>query len=434
MNMDVMGVREVSPGYEFVAENPAVPVGYKQTEVGVIPEDWDLQRLGELAKFRTGPFGSSLHKSDYVTGGIPVINPMHIVDGQLFPSSNMSVREETAGRLSEFRLQEGDIVLGRRGDMGRCAVVRKQHSGWLCGTGSMIVRPGSEADPHFLQRILSSQEIIALIENSSVGSTMINLNQSTLIGLPVKLPSKSEQLAIATALSDVDALLEELDRLIAKKRDIKQAAMQQLLTGETRLPGFEGEWETRTLSSISDIRSGGTPSTSDSRLWNGGIPWCTPTDITSLKRKYLFKTERTISQQGLKSSSAELIPPGSTIMTSRATIGECAINRVPMATNQGFKNLVPTEVDSEFLYYIMITQKDRLISLCTGSTFLEIGKKQLDGYELFIPSSVEEQAAISSIISDIDTEIHALEQRRSKTAELKQGMMQELLTGRTRLV
>lgn len=121
-------------------------------------------------------------------------------------------------------------------------------------------------------------------------------------------------------------------------------------------------------------------------------------------------------------------------MTSRATIGECAINRVPMATNQGFKNLIPTAVDNEFLYYMMTMQKDRLISLCTGSTFLEIGKKQLDGYELFIPSSMEEQAAISLIVSDMDTEIHALEQRRSKTAELKQGMMQELLTGRIRLV
>jgi len=320
------------------------------------------------------------------------------------------------------------VILGRSGaSFGQAYFVAGPY--WPHNT-ALYVTCFNDNDPKFVYYYLYHLDF----SRHNSGGAQQSLNRNFIAPIKVIVPSVDEQRDIATALSDVDALLEELDRLIAKKRDIKQASMQQLLTGKTRLSGFEGEWETRTLSSISDIRSGGTPSTSDSRLWNGGISWCTPTDITSLNSKYLLKTERTISQQGLKSSSAELIPAGSTIMTSRATIGECAINRTPMATNQGFKNLIPTEVDSEFLYYIMTMQKDRLISLCTGSTFLEIGKKQLDGYELFIPSSMEEQAAISSIISDMDTEIQALEQRRSKTAELKQGMMQELLTGRTRLV
>ncbi|WP_170179934.1 restriction endonuclease subunit S [Prosthecochloris vibrioformis] len=145
-------------------------------------------------------------------------------------------------------------------------------------------------------------------------------------------------------------------------------------------------------------------------------------------------TERTISDVGLRASSAEVIPPNSIIMTSRATIGECAINTVPMTTNQGFKNLVPTKADPEFLYYLMTMQKERLKQLCGGSTFLEIGKKQLQRFEVVCPVEVDEQTAIATVLSDMDAEITTLEQRRKKTRDIKQAMMQELLTGKTRLL
>jgi len=122
-------------------------------------------------------------------------------------------------------------------------------------------------------------------------------------------------------------------------------------------------------------------------------------------------------------------------MTSRATIGECAINTVPMTTNQGFKNLIPhNDVDTEFLYYLMTMQTDRLIQLCGGSTFLEIGKKQLSSFEVMLPCDADEQTAIANILSDMDAEIEALEAKLAKARQVKQGMMQELLTGRIRLV
>jgi type I restriction enzyme S subunit len=122
-------------------------------------------------------------------------------------------------------------------------------------------------------------------------------------------------------------------------------------------------------------------------------------------------------------------------MTSRATIGECAINTIPMTTNQGFKNFVPFEsVDAEFLYYLLTIQKAGFISLCGGSTFLEIGKTQLRGYGIRVPADKAEQSDIAAVLSDMDAELTALEARRDKTRALKQGMMQELLTGRTRLV
>jgi type I restriction enzyme S subunit len=230
--------------------------------------------------------------------------------------------------------------------------------------------------------------------------------------------------------------LSALDKLIAKKRDLKQAAMQQLLTGQTRLPGFSGEWQVKRLSELANIRSGGTPSTQIPRFWDGEIPWCTPTDITALDgHKHLTETSRTISHDGLQSSSAEMIPANSIVMTSRATIGECAINRVAVSTNQGFKNFIPFEATAvEFLYYLLLTQKQGFIKLCAGSTFLEVGKGQLAGYEVRLPKTKGEQTAIAAVLSDMDAELTALEARRDKTRALKQGMMQELLTGRIRLV
>jgi len=166
------GECEVSGGAE-------IPKGYKLTEVGVIPEDWQVSKLGAHTTFKTGPFGSALHQSDYVDGGVPVINPMQIVDGRIQATTSMAITEQAARKLSEFRPSEGNIVIGRRGEMGRCAFVRSEEEGWLCGTGSMIIRTGPSLDARFIQRVLSSPPIIAEIENASVGSTMINLNQGT---------------------------------------------------------------------------------------------------------------------------------------------------------------------------------------------------------------------------------------------------------------
>ena len=305
------------------------------------------------------------------------------------------------------------------------------------GQRMMLYRPApAKTASNYLLFALMSEPVRANLLRKIGGSTVGHAKVDDIRFLQLPHPPLPEQRAIAAALSDVDGLLGALDRLIAKKRDLKQAAMQQLLTGQTRLPGFKGEWVVKRLDELADIRSGGTPSTSVAHFWDGNIPWCTPTDITALSgHKYFGDTNRMITPLGLKASSAEMIPAHSIVMTSRATIGECAINRVPVSTNQGFKNFMPFETtDVEFLYYLLLTQKSGFINLCGGSTFLEIGKTQLVAYQVQLPGTKAEQTAIASVLSEMDAELATLEQRREKTRALKQGMMQELLTGRTRLV
>jgi len=407
--------------------------GYKLTEVGVIPEDWERHPISEIAQVdpENLPASTDPNYSFYY------ISLEQVDAGQLLSSSQEVFR--TAPSRARRVLRHNDVLMSTvRPNLKAHLHFRSQVPNAICSTGFAVLRvkPG-KANPAYIFAHLFAYAVNRQIEKTLAGSNYPAINSSDVRGLVIPCPpTETEQCTIAAALSDVDALLDGLDRLIAKKRNLKRAAMQQILSGQTRLPGFHGKWEVKRLREAGNIRSGGTPSTTQPQFWDGDVPWCTPTDITGLlRRKYLIETARTITAAGLKASSAEIIPPRSLIMTSRATIGECAINLVALTTNQGFKNIVPfPEIDVEFLYYLMTTQKAGLISLCGGSTFLEIGKKQLGAYEITLPKDRGEQTAIAAVLSDMDAELAALEARRDKTRLLKQAMMQELLTGRTRLV
>jgi type I restriction enzyme S subunit len=257
---------------------------------------------------------------------------------------------------------------------------------------------------------------------------------SVFSSIEVFVPPLKEQKAIAEALSDVDALIDSLEALLTKKRNIETGVMQELLTGRTRLPGFSGEWQAKRLGNVAELVSGGTPSTTVAAYWGGSIPWCTPTDITATKGITITNTAQNISAEGVKSSSATILPVGSILLCTRATIGEARITTVPITTNQGFKSLVVNaEVNNVFLYFLMTTMKNKLRERSSGSTFLEISKNELASFELNIPEQAE-QEAIAAVLSDLNDEIEKLEKRLAKTRDLKQGMAQELLTGRTRLV
>jgi type I restriction enzyme S subunit len=412
-----------------------VKSGYKQTEVGVIPEEWEVKPLKRISPSQS--VGLVINPSTYFdkAGTVPLLVGSNVSENGIDSTASNRISKESNEKLSASRLAAGDLVMVRVGEPGVTAVVPAELDGCNCAS-MMVVRQHPSFDSHWLCCMMNSRHGRQQVENVQYGTAQKQFNISDAVDFQYPVPSLPEQRAIAAALSDVDGLLGGLDRLIAKKRDIKQAAMQQLLTGQTRLPGWDGEWEVKRLDLLADIRSGGTPSTGERSFWDGDIPWCTPTDITALNgRKYLGETARMITQLGLRASSAEMIPANSVVMTSRATIGECAINTVPVSTNQGFKNFVPFETtDLDFLYYLLGTQKQRFISLCGGSTFLEIGKTQLVAYQVRLPATKAEQTAIASVLTEMDAELAALEQRREKTRALKQAMMQELLTGRTRLV
>jgi len=257
------------------------------------------------------------------------------------------------------------------------------------------------------------------------------ITMDTLFDMTVKLPTLSEQRAIVKALSDVDELIDSLEALIAKKRDMKQGAMQQLLTGKTRLPGFDGEWEVKTLGdTMEKLVGGGTPSRSISTYWGGSIPWATVKDFATFTP---YATQESITDHGLNNSSTNLIPKDTLITSTRMALGKTVIYSIPIAINQDLKAVfLKKEYFARYVYYWFEWNRKKIEMLGGGSTVKGISIEQLRTLS-FQHFSLEEQHAIASILSDMDAEIEALEKRKAKTIYIKQGMMQELLTGKTRL-
>lgn len=201
---------------------------------------------------------------------------------------------------------------------------------------------------------------------------------------------------------------------------------------QTEIGVIPEDWEIKCLPSFGDVVSGGTPSTSVSEYWDGDIAWCTPSDITRTKGTTIAKTERYITVKGLANSAAALLPPGCVLLCTRATIGDSKINSVAMATNQGFKNIIPKNCNITFLFYLLQTKKQEMLEKAIGSTFLEISKNALCSIPLQYPP-VPEQQRIAEALSDMDELIASLEKLIAKKKAIKQGAMQELLTGKRRL-
>jgi type I restriction enzyme S subunit len=243
----------------------------------------------------------------------------------------------------------------------------------------------------------------------------------------VIVPPLKEQQAIAQALSDMDALLSGLDDLIAKKRDIKQATMQQLLTGKTRLPGFTGEWEVKRLGDVADIRMGRTPPRLNTAFWGDGFVWLSIGDLHS---KVVSTSKEQITS--LATSSMEIIPKGTLLMSFKLSIGRLCFAGCDLFTNEAICSFNNVSADCEYLYYAL-GQVDFSLYGKQAVKGFTLNKDSLRSVMVIVPP-LKEQQAIATVLSDIDAELEALEQRREKTRELKQAMMQELLTGRTRLV
>jgi len=413
--------------------------GFKKTDIGLIPEDWEVVKVDSvISEISMGPFGSNIKVSNFVSKGIPVLTGKNVSSERLIDDFDRFVTPKKAKSLNKAVASQGDIVVTHRGTIGQISYIpdNSEFEEYVISQSQFRVRFKDHlVIPEWpVLYFLSERGSKKLLEGKGhTGVPAIAQATTTFRNLSIPLPTLAEQQTIASALSDMDELIRSIDGLIQKKQSIKKGTMQQLLTGKKRLPGFDGKWEMKQLGDVCQIISGGTPSTRNSEYWDGDIKWCTPTDITSNNGKYFSKTSRKITKQGLNNSSATLLPKGTLLLCSRATVGEVKIATIEISTNQGFKSLICSEtVDNEFLYYLIRLEKQKFIDKAFGSTFLEISKKNTSEIEFDFPP-IEEQKASAQILSDMDRELQTLRQKREKYVQIKQGMMQQLLTGRIRI-
>ena len=264
------------------------------------------------------------------------------------------------------------------------------------------------------------------------GGIVTRLYNNNLRNSLIPVPPRPEQEKIAEALSDVDGLLAAMTKLIEKKRAIKQGAMQQLLTGKKRLAGFTGKWVEKRLGECSTMFAGGTPSSNVDGCYGGAIPWASISDI-SIAGKYIEATSETLTEEGLNNSSAKWYPQNTLLFAMYASIGKCCIARKRMTSSQAILGIYNfRDVDIEFLYYLLTFRNGELLTMGQTGTQANLSKSIVEDVIIDAPT-LAEQKAIASVLSDMDAEVAALEAKRAKYERIKQGMMQELLTGKTRL-
>jgi type I restriction enzyme, S subunit len=426
----------------FILNFPLIPPGYKQTEVGVIPEDWDVKSVHDLATIKTGPFGTLLKASEYSEGdGVPLISVGEIRAGFLkITDQTPRVPEGVIRRLPQYVLKKGDIVFGRKGGVDRSALIRQQQAGWFLGSDGISVRPSKDCYGEYLVLQFQSARVKGWLIQNAIGTTMPSLNQEILRNVVVPLPpTKAEQEAIAEALSDADALIEALEQLIAKKREIKQGAMQELLRPK------DGCQPVR-LSDIADPNqrwsfTGGPfgSNLKSSDYTDEGVRIIQLQNIGDgeFKNDYEVYTSSRKADELLSCN----IYPGEIILSkmgdpvARACIIPAYHERYLMCSD-GIRLAIDQKKFNTYFVHTLINAPDfrtKAANAGTGSTRKRIGLTELRNLELLCPP-LPEQTAIAAILSDMDAEIVALEAKLAKARQLKQGMMQELLTGRIRLV
>ncbi|TVU53301.1 MAG: restriction endonuclease subunit S [Arthrospira sp. PLM2.Bin9] len=437
---------------ELAGNNNQVSPGYKQTEVGVIPEDWEVKQLGDIVEKILGGGTPSRSNASFWNGDIPWVTVKDFATFNPYLAQEYITKNGLVKSSSNL-ISKGTLIICTRMNLGKIMsynvdVAINQD------LKALFITPN--ISNLYLNYFLQCNS--TYIENLGSGSTVKGILLKDLRRVPFYYPPLPEQKAIASVLSDVDELISSLDKLIAKKRHIKTATMQQLLTGKTRLPGFgEGmgyqksakgmgyqksaiglipeDWEVRELGSLATIQRGASPRPIDSPIWydsKSTVGWVRISDITNSDGKFLKITQDYLSKQGIAQS--RYLPIGSLIMSICATVGIPVMTIMESCIHDGFvgfSNL--QDVDQEFLYYKLKELETYFKSKGQTGSQSNLNSDLVRACIIPLPP-LPEQKAIASVLSDMDKEIAALEKRRAKTQGIKQGMMQELLTGRTRLI
>jgi len=419
-----MEVRE--PSAKYLARP-----GYKQTKVGVIPQDWECRRLEEIASVSAGGTPSR-QVSEYWNGDIPWVTTSEI-DFKSIQATAESISHLGLINSAAKLLRPETLLMALYGQGKTRGKVATLGMSAATNQACAAIVVDSEVSHRFVfYWLASSYEYIRGLSNFG---NQENLNGQIVRSIAIPLPpTRKEQQAIADALGDADALIESLEHLLAKQRLLRQATMQALLTGERRLPGFEGAWRDYSLGDLATIQRGASPRPIDSPIWfdrDSAVGWVRISDVPRVGM-YLTETTQRLSEQGIQRSRP--VPAGSLIMSICATVGLPVITKIDTCIHDGFVVFESLRVDQMYLYYVLKSLEDTWRQHGQTGSQMNLNTGIINTATITVPTTQAEQTAIATVLSDLDAEIAALEARIAKARLVKQGMMQELLTGRIRLV
>jgi type I restriction enzyme S subunit len=411
-----------------------MPQGYKQTELGIIPEDWEIMTFDELGTFSKG---SGVSRAESNTGNIPCIRygELYTHHNDYIKAYNSYVSKTVASKAK--LLQYGDVLFAASGEtkeeIGKSAAFVNSCEAYAGGDIIILSTNSKLCDAKYIGYASNAPYVTKQKATKGQGDAVVHITSEAIKTISINIPPIAEQRAIAEALSDVDGLIAALDNKIAKKRHLKQGAMQQLLTGKKRLPGFTDEWVSVQLKEICSFQNGYTPSKTVRHFWeNGTVPWFRMEDIRTNGR-ILNHAIQHVTNAAVK---GDLFPAGSIIMSTTATIGEHALLIVDSLANQQFTNLIirkslDKQVDTMWFYHYCYILGEWCRNNINDGGLAAVNMDDFSNVHITLPPILEQQA-IATILSDMDKEIADLEAQRDKYRLLKSGMMQKLLTGQIR--
>lgn len=403
----------------------------KQTEIGIIPEEWKLKKLGNIAFItKLAGFEYSKYFNSYKTGGeIIVVRGTNITNNKLDLSDTKYIPKTTSDFLHRSKLSKGDLVFAYVGTIGPIYLINEDDRFHLGPNTAKIKIEDKEVNTDYILNYFLSEYIRKEIEDRISVGAQPSLSMTKIRDFSIPIPTLPEQEAIANALSDADVWIESLQRLIAKKRLIKQGAMQELLVPNE-------DWEIKKLGKVIDVYRGGSPRPIQNFMTDKleGINWIKIGD-TSSSGKYIVSANEKILPEG--ENYSRRVYPGDFLLSNSMSFGRPYILKIDGCIHDGWLVLqnYSSSFNTEFLYYLLTSKYiiDQYKSKAAGSSVLNLNKELVSTVELIIPS-LTEQTRIATILSDMDTELETLESQLAKARQIKQGMMQELLTGRTRLI
>lgn len=400
---------------------------FKRDDGTVFP-DWSSSEIGNVADTCSGGTPST-SVSEYWDGPIQWLTPTEI-NSKYVHNSKRTITSAGIASSSAKLLPIGALLLTTRATIGACSI--NNFDGDVStnqGFQSLICK-SSLFNEYAYYAITRDKFQKELIKHSS-GSTFLEISSKNLKKLPIPIPCLEEQQKIASFFSTLDQKIELNERKLEVLKNFKKGVMQKIFSRKIRFKKDDGtdfpDWTVSELGNIAEIRGGGTPSTSNSDYWDGNIQWLTPTEIDS---KYVHESNRKITESGLANSSAKLLPIGTILLTTRATLGACSINNFngSVCTNQGFQSLVCKPIVlNEYVYYAITFDEfqKKITKHASGSTFLEISAKNLK--KLTIPTpSLEEQRKIADFLSTLDLQIDIKKKTVSAMLDLKRGFMQQM--------
>ena len=384
-----------------------------------------MTQLKTIADIQTGPFGSQLHKEDYVETGTPIVTVEHL-GNRVFTEQNLPrVSDSDKARLIKYTLSTGDIVFSRVGSVDRCSYVDKSHDGWMFSGRCLRVRPTELVDSLYLYYYFCLEETKQFVRNIAVGATMPSINTKLLGEVEIALPDLNNQKRIAAVLSSLDDKIENNQKLNDNLEQQAQSYFQELFVDNA-----DPEWTTGTISDLGTVVGGSTPSKAKPEYYTeSGIAWITPKDLSNNKSKFVSHGENDITELGLRNSSASIMPEGTVLFSSRAPIGYIAIAAGVVTTNQGFKSVVPKpEIGTPFVYFFLKNTLPVIEGMASGSTFKEVSGSTMKNVPAVIPDA-ETLAKFSDFCAPIFAQQRILEEQNQSLATLRDNLLPKLMSG-----